>query len=80
MSEPEWQDLQHSGIFDAVSPAWLDENNLTGGSHPERVRIPIVEHVARRTLTAWVVSIGVRSRAASFVKYMIFLPSVTIAM
>jgi len=28
MSEPEWQDLQHSGIFEYVSPAWYDDNNL----------------------------------------------------
>src|SRR4029077_7538933 len=30
MSEPEWQDLQHSGIFENVSPTWYDDNNLTG--------------------------------------------------
>ena len=42
MSQPEWLDLQRSGIFDDVSPAWFDENNLTGGSRPERVRILIV--------------------------------------
>jgi len=42
MSQPEWQDLQHSGIFEYVSPTWFDENNLTGGSRPERVRILIV--------------------------------------
>ena len=29
LSEPEWQDLQHSGIFEYVSPAWFDENNLS---------------------------------------------------
>jgi hypothetical protein len=32
MSQPEWQDLQHSGIFQYVSPTWFDENNLTGSS------------------------------------------------
>jgi putative ABC transport system permease protein len=42
MSEPEWQDLQRSGIFEYVSPTWFDENNLTGGSQPERVRLLLV--------------------------------------
>jgi predicted permease len=42
MSQPEWQDLQRSGIFDYVSPTWFDENNLTGSSQPARVRILIV--------------------------------------
>jgi predicted permease len=42
MSEPEWQDLQRSGIFEYVSPTWFDENNLTGASKPERVRLLIV--------------------------------------
>ncbi len=42
MSEPEWQDLQRSGIFEYISPTWFDENNLTGSSHPERVRLLIV--------------------------------------
>ena len=42
LSQPEWLDLQRSGIFDDVSPTWFDENNLTGGSRPERVRILIV--------------------------------------
>src|SRR5215471_4432351 len=42
MSEPEWQDLQRSGIFDSVSPAWFDENNLTGSSRPEHVRLLLV--------------------------------------
>src|SRR5215813_7183331 len=42
MSEPEWQDLQHSGIFEYVSPTWFDENNLTGLSQPARVRLLIV--------------------------------------
>src|SRR5205814_3171571 len=42
MSQPEWQDLQHSGIFEFVSPTWFDENNLTGSSEPSRVRLLIV--------------------------------------
>ena len=42
ISEPEWQDLQHSGIFEYVSPAWFDENNLTGAGRPARVSILIV--------------------------------------
>ncbi|HYB52514.1 MAG TPA: ADOP family duplicated permease, partial [Thermoanaerobaculia bacterium] len=42
MSQPEWLDLQRSGIFQHVSPTWFDENNLTGGSQPARVRLLIV--------------------------------------
>jgi putative ABC transport system permease protein len=42
MSQPEWQDLQRSGIFEYVSPTWFDENNLTGSSQPTRVRILLV--------------------------------------
>lgn len=42
MSEPEWQDLEHSGIFEHVSPTWFDENNLTGSSQPARVRLLLV--------------------------------------
>lgn len=42
MSEPEWQDLQHSGIFEYVSPSWFDENNLTGSDQPTRVRLLLV--------------------------------------
>ena len=42
MNEPEWQDLQHSGIFQYVSPAWFDENNLAGSAQPARVRILLV--------------------------------------
>jgi putative ABC transport system permease protein len=42
MSQPEWQDLQHSGIFQYVSPAWFDENNLTGSSRAARVRLLII--------------------------------------
>src|SRR5438477_6084265 len=41
MSEPEWQDLQHSGIFQNVSPAWYDDNNLTGAAEPARVSLLI---------------------------------------
>src|SRR5205814_9641925 len=26
MSQPEWHDLQRSGIFESVSPTWFDEN------------------------------------------------------
>ncbi|MGE5278186.1 MAG: ADOP family duplicated permease [Acidobacteriota bacterium] len=42
MSEPEWQDLQHSGIFEFVSPTWYDDNNLTASSRPARVSLLIV--------------------------------------
>lgn len=42
ISRPEWQDLQHSGIFQYVSPTWYDENNLTGLSQPTTVRLMIV--------------------------------------
>src|SRR5438132_6349672 len=42
MSEPEWQDLQRSGIFEYVSPTWYDDNNLTGSSQPTRVSLLIV--------------------------------------
>ena len=41
MSEPEWQDLQHSGIFEYVSPTWYDDNNLTGSAEPARVSLLI---------------------------------------
>jgi predicted permease len=41
MSQPELQDFQQSGIFEYVSPAWFDENNLTGASQPTRVRLLI---------------------------------------
>ncbi len=41
MSEPEWQDLQHSGIFENVSPTDYDDNNVTGGSQPLRVSLLI---------------------------------------
>jgi hypothetical protein len=42
LSQPEWQDLQHSGIFDNVAPTWFDENNLIATSQPVRVRILLV--------------------------------------
>jgi putative ABC transport system permease protein len=42
LSEPEWQDLQHSGIFEYVSPTWYDDNNLTGSTKPARVSLLIV--------------------------------------
>ena len=38
MSQPEWGDLQRSGIFEYISPTWFDENNLTGPAQPNRVR------------------------------------------
>jgi predicted permease len=41
LNRPEWQDLQHSGIFEDVSPTWYDENNLTGSSQPTTVRLLI---------------------------------------
>ena len=41
MSQPELVDLQHSGIFDYVSPSWYDDNNLTGGSQPARVSLSL---------------------------------------
>jgi predicted permease len=42
MSEPEWQDLQHSGIFEYTSPTWYDDNNLTDSVQPARVSLTIV--------------------------------------
>src|SRR6266446_6172019 len=42
ISQPEWQDLQESGIFQYVSPTWFDENNLTGSSQPARGRLLLV--------------------------------------
>src|SRR5437016_934221 len=42
ISEPEWQDLQRSGIFEYVSPTWFDENNLTGSSQLTRGGLLIV--------------------------------------
>jgi predicted permease len=42
MSQPEWLDLEGSGIFESISPSWFDENNLTGASRPTRVRLNIV--------------------------------------
>ncbi len=42
LSQPEWQDLQSSGIFRYISPAWYDDNNLTGSAHPARVSLQSV--------------------------------------
>ena len=42
MSTPEWHDLQRSGVFTYVSPAWFDDNNLTGLGHAQRVGLTIV--------------------------------------
>ena len=42
MSQPELVDLRRSGIFEHVSPAWFDENNLTGSSRPARVKLDTV--------------------------------------
>lgn len=42
MSQPEWRDLEGSGIFEHISPAWFDENNLTGALEPARVRLTSV--------------------------------------
>src|SRR5438067_11728413 len=42
ISQPEWKDLQESGIFEYVSPTWFDENNLTGSSQPALERLLIV--------------------------------------
>src|SRR5437870_7757735 len=42
ISQPEWQDLQESEIFQYVSPTWFDENNLTGSSQPARARLLLV--------------------------------------
>jgi predicted permease len=39
LSQPEWLDLERSGIFDQVALAWFDENNLTGASRPAQVRL-----------------------------------------
>jgi putative ABC transport system permease protein len=38
MSVPEWQDLQHSGIFEYVSLRAFGSVNLTGASQPTRAR------------------------------------------
>lgn len=42
MSTPEWKDLERSGVFEQVSPAWFDDNNLTGVSRPQRVGLLLV--------------------------------------
>jgi predicted permease len=39
MSTPEWRDLERSGIFQSVAPAWYDDNDLTGGKRATRVRL-----------------------------------------
>src|SRR5262249_36705462 len=39
LSQPEWLDLERSGVFDHVALAWFDENNLTGASRPAHVRL-----------------------------------------
>ncbi len=39
LSQPEWLDLERSGIFDHIALAWFDENNLTGASRPAQVRL-----------------------------------------
>jgi putative ABC transport system permease protein len=41
-SEPEWRDMERSGIFQYVSPDWYDDNNLTGASLPARVSLSTV--------------------------------------
>lgn len=42
MSMPEWHDLERSGAFDAISPVWFDDQNLTGSAEPVRVGLLIV--------------------------------------
>ena len=42
MSTPEWRDLERSGVFSDIAPAWFDNNNLTGLAHPQRVKLFIV--------------------------------------
>src|SRR5437763_16061853 len=42
LSQPAWRDLDRSGIFEQISPAWFDENNLTGSTRPARVRLSSV--------------------------------------
>ena len=42
LSQPEWQDLERSGIFEQIAPAWFDEQNLTGSTRPTRVRLSSV--------------------------------------
>ncbi len=39
LSLPEWEDFQHSGLFQFVSPTQYDDNNLTGGRAPQQVRL-----------------------------------------
>ena len=45
ISEPEWQDLEHSGVFEYVSPTWFDENTYAIGT--------AVLHLAPRTSRTW---------------------------
>jgi predicted permease len=42
MSTPEWHDLEQTGVFQHISPAWFDDNNLTGMSRAQRVALMIV--------------------------------------
>jgi predicted permease len=42
LSQPEWLDLERSGVFEQIAPAWFDENNLTGSSRPSQVRMSSV--------------------------------------
>lgn len=42
LSQPEWLDLERSGIFEHISPVWFDEQNLTSSSLPMRVRLSSV--------------------------------------
>jgi putative ABC transport system permease protein len=42
MSQAEMLDLERSGIFQFVSPAWFDQNNLTGAPQPARVNLDSV--------------------------------------
>jgi len=39
VSQPEWLDLDRSGIFESVALYWFDENNLTGPPRPATVRL-----------------------------------------
>ena len=42
MSQPEWQDFEHSGIFEHVSATQYDDNNVVGLSQPMRVSLLMV--------------------------------------
>lgn len=39
VSQPEWLDFERSGVFESVALDWFDENNLTGASRPQTVRL-----------------------------------------